>query len=138
MREVKPVKYDEWNCSGEDEAVCPYCGHSNDIVLESHNYCTEGEEKQTKCEECEKTFVYSFSVSVTYSTEPFENYYLREREKLVQRLIHFENEPVIYKWQDEAALRTKDDIESLDKRIEKILEEETHEEETENSAGTRA
>ena len=135
MREVKPVKYKVWNFTANDEAVCPYCEHGNEIEVEDER---DGEEFEIECGGCDRTFVYSCNFSVSFDTKPLENYYLEEREKLVQRLIHFENEPEIYKWQDEAALRTKDDIERLDKRIGKILEEETHEEETENSAGTRA
>ena len=135
MREVKPVKYEEWNCRGEDEAVCPYCGHSNDIVLENNDI--EGEKNEMECGECEKTFIYSFSVSVSFDTEPFENYYLRERAKLVKRIKSLESDPQKYDWQKEQALRLRHEIESLDRDIEKILEEETDEEKTEISAATR-
>lgn len=119
MINVKEVEFDEWDCTGEDDAVCPYCGHNNEIILDGER---EGEQVETECGSCEKTFMYGFFTSVTYDTQPVENYYLEERERILNRIDRYEidNEP--YTWQKELVKQSNQDLVQLDEWMESLIE----------------
>ena len=121
MIEVKEVEYEEWECQGNDDAVCPYCGDKNDIVLEAGD--SEGYENRIECGECEKTFSYSFSVSVTFDTEPYENYYIRERKNLARRIDSLERDSQEYSWQKAQLLHLRRKQDALDREIQEVLQE---------------
>lgn len=121
MIEVKEVEYDKWKCGGNDDAVCPYCGYKNDIVLEVGDL--EGDENETECGECEKTFWYSFSVSVTFDTMPSENHYIRQSETLARRINSLERDSQEYSWQEEQLLRLRQRKDALDRKIQEVLQE---------------
>lgn len=76
MREIKQVEYNELGCFGESDIVCPYCGHHNEPDME---YDADFDEAgECECGKCEKHFMRTPSCSITYESEPIENYYLRE------------------------------------------------------------
>ena len=121
MNEVKEVEYEEWECQGNDDAVCPYCGYKNDIVLDDGD--SEGDVNETECGECEKTFWYSFSVSVTFDTMPSENHYIRQSETLARRINSLERVSQEYSWQEEQLLRLRQRKDALDRKIQEVLQE---------------
>jgi len=71
--------------------------------------------------------MYRVRVSVEFDSQPVENYYLKERQRLQDRIERYEIDDEPYTWQKEMILQSKQDLAQLDKRIEEILEEETDE-----------
>ena len=72
--DIKEVKYDDINTYSNEEAVCPYCGYKCELTGE--DYGGQDEESEMDCFECGKTFIYTTDYSVTFSTEPYENWIL--------------------------------------------------------------
>ena len=75
-REIKKVEYDEWKCLANSEAICPYCGCEN--YIEPETYKGQDEETIEECGNCGKTFVHQIDYNITFSSEPYENWVLRE------------------------------------------------------------
>lgn len=119
MIDVKEVDYHELDCSYNNEAVCPYCGHDNEIILENEY---DGDENETECANCEKIFMYRVRVSVEFDSQPAENYYLKERQRLQDRIDRYEIDDEPYTWQKELVLQLKQDLVQLDKWIDRLIE----------------
>ena len=119
MIDVKEVEFDELDCSYNNEAVCPYCSHDNVIILDGED---DGDENETECANCEKIFMYRVRVSVEFDSQPVENYYLKERQRLQSRIERYEIDDEPYKWQKEMALRSKRELAQLDKWMERLIE----------------
>lgn len=59
---------EDYDCSHENECVCPYCG---DVNADSWELGTGGEEDgETECGSCGRPYTYQRHVSVSYSTHP--------------------------------------------------------------------
>ena len=56
---------DEWDCSGTDEMVCPYCGEE-----QSDSWEVPADDGDMSCGHCSRTFRYTRNVSVSYTTTP--------------------------------------------------------------------
>jgi DNA-directed RNA polymerase subunit RPC12/RpoP len=57
-----------------DEVVCPYCGYEFEDSWEF--FTNDQEDTEIDCDECDKTFVASRNITITYSThelKPKEN-----------------------------------------------------------------
>lgn len=48
---------------------CPYCGAGQDICHDDGQGYAEGERHEQECSECEKTFVFTTSISFYYEAE---------------------------------------------------------------------
>lgn len=83
-KEIAEVDYNEVDCWGEDNAVCPYCGYEN--YIEPENYRGQDGEDIEECGECGKNFIRQIDYSVTFTSEPLENYYLRRRQMLLNQI----------------------------------------------------
>ena len=77
---VKPVDYDEFNTDYRHNAVCPYCGCENEVYPE--NYKGQDEEDESKCGECERTFIYTIDYDITFCSYPFENWAFEEISRI--------------------------------------------------------
>ena len=78
MKELKKVVYDENKCNHNYEAVCPYCGCDNQI--ESEDYKGQDEETIEECENCGKKFIHTIDYCITFTSEPYENWLIRQIE----------------------------------------------------------
>jgi DNA-directed RNA polymerase subunit RPC12/RpoP len=47
---------------------CPYCGHGQDVCHDDGQNYAEDETHEMECYECEKTFVFSTSISFCYDS----------------------------------------------------------------------
>lgn len=82
---IKKVEYDDIQCfANEDYAVCPYCGYEN--YIEPDCYLGQDEEEFEVCGECERTFVHQINYTVTFTSEPLENYYLDTKKRKLERI----------------------------------------------------
>lgn len=82
---IKKVEYDDIQCfANEDYAVCPYCGYEN--YIEPDYYLSQDEEEFEVCGECERTFVHQINYTVTFTSEPLENYYLDTKKRKLERI----------------------------------------------------
>lgn len=82
---IKKVEYDDIQCfANEDYAVCPYCGYEN--YIEPDCYLSQDEEEFEVCGECERTFVHQINYTVTFTSEPLENYYLDAKKRKLERI----------------------------------------------------
>lgn len=79
-REIKEVEYDDLKCFGNSDAVCPYCGCEN--YIEPEDYGGQDEETVEECDNCGKTFVHQIDYNITFTSEPYENWVLREIKNL--------------------------------------------------------
>ena len=83
--EIKKVEYDDMEClATEDYAVCPYCGYEN--YIEPECYLGQDEEEFEVCGECERTFVHQINYTITFTSEPLENYYLDTKKRRLERI----------------------------------------------------
>lgn len=55
----------EWECYGNDECICPYCGAENGDSWELSD-----DSGQTPCGTCGRDFFYERQIAVEYSTSP--------------------------------------------------------------------
>lgn len=135
MREIKEVEYDETDCFANDEAKCPYCGHKCELIGE--DYGAQDEEQEMQCFECDKTFIYTTDYSVTFSTEPYENWILREIKNSERQLRNLKDDmekapdnrkqgldKEYYKWRIETEQKN---LETLKNKAERALREVSHE-----------
>jgi len=120
MIDVKEVKYDELDCSMNTDAICPYCGYKNEIVLENES---EGDEEETECGSCEKTFMYTLRITVDFDTQPIENYYLKEHKRLVNRIERYKVDAEPNTWQEQMVINLKRDLSRFDKWMEMLIED---------------
>ena len=61
---------DECDRSYTDNAVCPYCGH---VEVDSWEYhLSDGGETEEVCRDCDRSFIVSCDVTVSYSTWPVD------------------------------------------------------------------
>ena len=82
---IKKVEYDNMQCTAiEDHAVCPYCGEAN--YIEPDHCLGQDEEEFEVCGECERTFVHQINYTVTFTSEPLENYYLDTKKRKLERI----------------------------------------------------
>lgn len=86
--DIKEVEYNYAQCLGDGEAVCPYCGYEN--FIESEDYGGQDDEKIELCGNCEKYFVHQINYTITFSSEPYENYYIRTRKSLEEQRARYE------------------------------------------------
>lgn len=59
---------EEWDCYGEYECVCPYCGEEASDSWELGS--GREEDGEMECGHCNRLFHWSREISVTYSTTP--------------------------------------------------------------------
>jgi hypothetical protein len=90
MIEIKPVEYDEYECLGEKQAICPYCGCKNNVDYE--DYGNQDENQLDYCGRCSKYFIRQTNYRITFTTQPVENFYIEEKEMLLKRINKLENE----------------------------------------------
>ncbi len=58
----------EFDCHYRDEPICPFCGH---VVGDAWELELDDEQStEVECDECEREFTVTASVSVDYSTKP--------------------------------------------------------------------
>jgi hypothetical protein len=76
------------NCDYNSNIVCPYCGHENEPDGEYDDRDFD-EAHETECGECEKHFMVTPAITIDYTSEPIENYYIRQRK-------HFEKDVAYY------------------------------------------
>lgn len=82
---IKKIEYDDMQCLAiVDYAVCPYCGYEN--YIEPDYYLGQDEEEFEVCGECERTFVHQINYTVTFTSEPLENYYLDTKKRKLKRI----------------------------------------------------
>ena len=110
---MREIEYDEWECSSNTDARCPYCGHENEMILENEY---DGDESEAECGNCEKTFMYTVRVTVNFDTRPAENYYLSEKERISRRIEHYKSsgEEMEY-WERLSIERLEKELEQLEK-----------------------
>ena len=87
-REIKEVEYDDLKCFRNSDAVCPYCGYEN--YIEGENYKGQDEETAEECGNCGKAFVHTIDYNITFSSEPYENWALREINNYKRQIKHYE------------------------------------------------
>lgn len=85
---IKEVEYDNIQCYGNSEAVCPYCGCKN--YVETESYGDQDDETVEECGSCGKYYVHTIDYSITFSSEPYENYYIRKRKHLEKQHKRYE------------------------------------------------
>lgn len=92
MLKIKKVEYDELDCSGNSYARCPYCGEKNyaDESLEDEESC------EMECDACEKTFVCEADYTVTYKTQPYENWVIDEIARLERKITYYKGKNTDY------------------------------------------
>ena len=116
-KDIEEVDYNETDCWGEENAVCPYCGYEN--YIESENYGGQDDENIEECDECGKNFIYQIDYSVTFTSEPLENYYLRCKRSKLHRINRLKSR--IEKNKDKEYLNYM--LEHYEKELEKLREE---------------
>ena len=128
--EIKEIEYDEYDCYNNDEAVCPYCGYKCELIGE--DYGGQDEELEMECFDCGKTFIYTTDYSVTFSTEPYENWVLSEMKSRKRHIQNYKDDmneapedrseglnKEYYRWIIEKYER---DFEELVKKAKRVLE----------------
>lgn len=123
---VKNVDYNNYDCSGTSEAVCPYCG--NKTYIEAEDYNVDEEPEEIQCRNCNKYFVYSTNITVTFNTEPYENYYLREVKYLKDKQERFKkyiekSTGDEIKWYESLLNQTEKELQELENNADYILGE---------------
>lgn len=118
-REIKKFEYDDIKCFMNNDAVCPYCGYEN--YIEPESYGGQDEETVEECGNCGKTFVHKIDYSITFTSEPYENWYLGQRESLLKRIKRYEqdSEDELYK---SYLNHLKKELEDLDTKAKELLE----------------
>lgn len=89
MRKIKKVEYDDYECSSNGEEKCPYCGYDNFVEVE--DYWGQEEDRITQCGNCEKFYVSTIFYDVSFTTEPYENKFLYERDRISKNIIKYKN-----------------------------------------------
>lgn len=128
--EIKEIEYDEYDCNSNGEAVCPYCGYKCELIGE--DYGDQDEELEMECFDCGKTFIYTTDYSVTFSTEPYENWILSEMKNCKRCIQNYKDDmdkapedrneglnKEYYKWIIE---KYEKDFEELVKKAKRVLE----------------
>lgn len=77
----------EWDCCGNDECVCPYCGAENGDSWE-----LSGDSGITECGTCGRPFSYERCISVDYSTSPIMGPHRQCETYVRSELEHLESE----------------------------------------------
>lgn len=120
MIEIKKVNYDDLKCCGnEDEAICPYCGEAN--YIEPDDYKGQDEEAFEECVNCGKTFVHQINYKISFTSEPYENWGLREIKWRSERLKEYKDSNE--KFSQNAVEYFSKNVEELIYEASKILEE---------------
>lgn len=83
LQDLKPYE-SEYDLDYNDSIICPYCGHKNDIT--DANY--EEDDHEWQCKNCGKEFMYSPNISISWSSEPMEDYFIGKK-KNIERHIEF-------------------------------------------------
>jgi len=78
------------DCDYTSDLVCPYCGYKNEPDSECDTEIFE-ESYETECVECEKHFMVVATCTINYSSEPIENYYLREIESITKNIQQYKH-----------------------------------------------
>lgn len=65
--DIKPAPQPHYN---ESLITCPYCGHKDRDSWEFGG--DEGSAEEQECGECERTFMVTRHVSITYTSEPIK------------------------------------------------------------------
>lgn len=99
-KEIKSIEYNELDCWAEEDAVCPYCGCEN--YIEPESYSGQEDDEIIECDACEKSFVYQIDYSVTFTSEPLENYYLRSEEGLLSRIVDLKRTDSVFGHKEDA------------------------------------
>ena len=95
---IKKVEYDSYECEGNDDIVCPYCGFKNSA--EDLDEYSEGEDFEYECAECEKVFMAHPHYSVSYDSEPFENYAADKIERMDKNIKYYSGLPINDEYMD--------------------------------------
>ena len=90
MSEIKEIGYDEIRSSYNDKAICPYCGYEN--YVEGEDYGNQDEEQPDVCGSCQRHFVRVMQISITFNSEPVENFYLHEKERIEKQIKSYEKD----------------------------------------------
>lgn len=85
------VEYNEAECWSNEYALCPYCGYHNRI--DGDSYGDQDEALEDTCARCERTFVRYTDYAITFSTEPIENYLVKDI-RIMQRRVRRTKEQV--------------------------------------------
>lgn len=111
MIEIKQVEYDDLKCfNNEDEAICPYCGEAN--YIEPDDYMGQDEEVIEECGYCEKTFVHQINYTISFTSEPYENWVLRKIKSYSERVEDYKKTNEDF---------GEDAVEYFSKRLEEII-----------------
>jgi hypothetical protein len=82
------IDYSDFDCDYEKTAVCPYCGYENEILAE--DYGGQDEEQPDYCGNCERHFMRTTDYDIRFSTEPIENYIIRENSRMKRNIDGYE------------------------------------------------
>lgn len=120
MKEVKRVElgYSSIELILNDEPMCPYCKESNETT---DLHLIYEEKTEIECDHCGKIFIYTANQSVKYDTEPYENWYLEKRERLVKNKDAFEKIENKTPWHETMIKMLVQNVEDLDKEAKEIL-----------------
>ena len=91
MKELKEVEFDESACKSDCNAICPYC--KSETYVEGDCFDRQDEENIEECGNCGKKFVNTINYSVTFSSEPYENW-LISQIKLIKGKIEYYKQAV--------------------------------------------
>lgn len=80
LENTKPIGYDNINCYMDESIVCPYCGYKDEANGE--DYGEQDEIIVSECSACGKSFIYKTDYTVRFTTEPYENHYIRTRNSI--------------------------------------------------------
>lgn len=80
LENIKPIGYDNINCHMDESIVCPYCGYKDEANGE--DYGEQDEIIVSECSDCGKSFIYKTDYTVRFTTEPYENHYIRTRNSI--------------------------------------------------------
>ena len=80
LENTKPIGYDNINCYMNESIVCPYCGYKDEANGE--DYGKQDEIIVSECSACGKSFICKTDYTVRFTTEPYENHYIRTRNSI--------------------------------------------------------
>lgn len=59
-------RYNTW---GNDDAVCPYCGHKHEDMWDRSMGSNDGDSDKMVCDSCDRTFIVTVNTSISYTTD---------------------------------------------------------------------
>lgn len=89
---IKKQEYKKAICSQNPMIVCPYCQSRNTIINDM--VIIDKHVSDYQCGQCDHMFSVQTNVSITFNTEPYENYYLKRKEQLLRKKKEIERKQI--------------------------------------------